>query len=380
MTTSSQTVRSDLDHVQTSDSPPDENFKQMDFAMTGPERAARTRWDSGDSTPVGNDNDLELEPRPSIQSFGSSRMQVKKQQKRSLASYPQKGYQITTTYFYQEIETSWTVVMLIACYGVSGMLDAVTFGVWGVFVAMQTGNTVFLALRVSSPPETQHPMNYTKSLVSIGSYCLGALIFNCLHRAPTNISDAKAPLHRWTLTTSFLIQSALLVTAAILAQADAISTTSKECGTFSSGTPLDPGDRFLDLLPIALLALESAGQVCLSRVLLVNELPTIVLSTLYHDLVAESLSMLRCWRESSTRWEFVVSQKKQIRRLACILALFAGAVIGGYLFRSRGRLAAALWLAAGIKIVISIAWCVWRRKPVTETVISNEVRKPASAR
>lgn len=265
--------------------------------------------------------------------------------------------------------------MLVVCYAVSGMLDAVTFGVWGVFVAMQTGNTIFLALRVSSPPETQHPMNYTKSLVSIGSYCIGGLIFNSLHRAPTRISDASAPLHRWTLTSSFLIQSALLVIAAILAQTDVISTSSKECGTFSSGTIREPGDRFLDLLGIAILALESAGQVCLSRVLLVNELPTIVLSTLYHDFMAESLSTWRCWKESSTRWEFIVSQKKQIRRLACILALFIGAVIGGSVFRSRGSLPAALWLAAGIKIIISVAWCLWRRKPVTETVVSSEEEK-----
>lgn len=380
MPTFSHMVRNDPDQSQTDDSQSSGELKGRDFAIADPERDARAGWGSGDSTSVEDENDLQLQSRPSIQSFESSRIQIKKQQKRSLASFPQKGYQITTTYFYQEIETSWTVVMLIACYGVSGMLDAVTFGVWGVFVAMQTGNTVFLALRVSSPLETQHPLNYTKSLVSIGSYCLGALMFNCLHRSPTKISDSSAPLHRWTLTSSFLIQSALLLAAASLAQADVISTTSKECGSFSSGTTLNPGDRFLDLVPIALLALESAGQVCLSRVLLVNELPTIVVSTLFHDLVAELLSITRCWKESSTRWEFVVSQKKQIRRLACILALFTGAVIGGFLFRSRGRLAAALWLAAGIKIVISITWCLWRRKPGQETVVSNEMEKPASAR
>lgn len=166
--------------------------------------------------------------------------------------------------------------------------------------------------------------------------------------------------------------------AATLAQTDVISSTSKECGTFSSGTPLEPGDRFLDLLGIALLALESAGQVCLSRVLLLNELPTIVLSTLYHDLLAESLSIMRCWKESSARWEYLVTQKKQIRRLACILALFAGAVVGGRVFRSRDRLGAAPWLAAGIKIVISVAWCLWRRKPVTETVVEEE--KPGNRR
>lgn len=139
-------VRNDPDQSQTDDSQSSGELKGRDFAIADPERDARAGWGSGDSTSVEDENDLQLQSRPSIQSFESSRIQIKKQQKRSLASFPQKGYQITTTYFYQEIETSWTVVMLIACYGVSGMLDAVTFGVWGVFVAMQTGNTVFLAL------------------------------------------------------------------------------------------------------------------------------------------------------------------------------------------------------------------------------------------
>lgn len=178
-------------------------------------------------------------------------------------------------------------------------------------------------------------------------------------------------MKRWTLTTSFLMQASLLLTAALLAQMNVISVGDKECGTFSSGTPSSPGDNYIDLLGIAILAIETAGQVCLSRVLLVNELPTIVLSTLYHDLVADSLGVRKCWMESSSIWDFMVSQKRQARRLACILALFSGALIGGFVFQSPAGLAAALWLAFAIKTTIAVTWCLWRRKTVTETVTEN---------
>lgn len=227
-------------------------------------------------------------------------------------------------------------------------------------------NTIVLAMRVSiSPSLSQHPLNYVKSLVSIGSYCLGALIFNCFHKAPTGLSPPRPPLHRWTLTLSFLIQAALVSTVAILAQMEIISSASRGSAAFTSGTPKNPGDHYLDLLGIVILAFESAGQVCLSRVLGVSEIPTIVFTMAYHDLFGESLSTRKCWRESKTKREFLDTQKKQIRRVPCIVFFFGRALVGGFVFdSSKVGFAAVLWIAAGVKVLICTAWCLWKRKDI----------------
>lgn len=168
-------------------------------------------------------------------------------------------------------------------------------------------NTIVLAMRIFiSPSPSQHPLNYVKALVSIGSYCLGAFIFNSLHKAPTGLSQPRPPLHRWTLTFPFLIQAALVSTVATLAQMEIISSASTEGAAFTSGTPKNPGDQYLDLLDIGSLAFESAGQVCLSRVLGV---PIIVFTMAYHDLLGDSLSTRKCCRESKTKREFLDTQK-----------------------------------------------------------------------
>lgn len=227
-------------------------------------------------------------------------------------------------------------------------------------------NTLILAMHISLPPSPfQHPLNYLKSLISIVSYCFGSFIFNCLHKAPTGLSSPRRPLHRWTLTCSFLIQAALVSTVAKMAQSEAVSSSSREGAVFTSGSP---GHHYLELLSIAILSFESAGQVCLSRVLGCAEIPTIVFTLTYHDLVGDSLSTRKYWRESRTWRIFFESQKKQIRRVVCAVLFFGSALIGGFVCKSNRNagFAAALWVAAGVKVLICVAWCLWKRKEATE--------------
>lgn len=97
---------------------------------------------SGDSTPQPGDSTPhsgESPQRPRMQTTGSSVIQIRKETKKSLSSYPRKGYKTTTKYFYQEIDSSWTAVMLVACFFTAGLIDAISFAVWGVFASMQTG-------------------------------------------------------------------------------------------------------------------------------------------------------------------------------------------------------------------------------------------------
>lgn len=61
---------------------------------------------------------------------------------------------------------------LFACSLVSGLCDSVTVNASNVFVSMQTGNTVFLALGASRQPADE-PDLWLHSLVSIASFALG---------------------------------------------------------------------------------------------------------------------------------------------------------------------------------------------------------------
>ena len=91
------------------------------------------------------------------------------------------------------------------------------------------------------------------------------------------------------------------------------------------------------------------------------ELPTIVLSTLYHDFTADLFGTVETWRKSgSVKNFFLVRNMRQEKRLACILALFAGGVVGGEMYKSAAGMAGALWMAAGIKGTIAVAFMVWR--------------------
>lgn len=141
-------------------------------------------------------------------------------------------------------------------------------------------------------------------------------------------------------------------------------------GVFSSGS--DPQQHsepsikenldWLDLCPIALLAFQSAGQVALSRVLGLLELPTIVLSTLFHDFTADLYGLRRSWQQSSSLADFIFNrQRRQEKRLFSMIALFVGGVIGGEMYKSAVGMTGALWLAAALKLAVSFSWLLWKK-------------------
>lgn len=92
-----------------------------------------------------------------------------------------------------------------------------------------------------------------------------------------------------------------------------------------------------------------------------NELPTIVLSTLYHDFTADLLGIAAAWQQSgSIRGFFLDGQRRQGRRAASIVALFLGGIVGGEMFKGSAGMSGGLLLAAGIKGAVCVAWVVWR--------------------
>ncbi|OQV09391.1 hypothetical protein CLAIMM_13517 [Cladophialophora immunda] len=272
-------------------------------------------------------------------------------------------------YLFQELDTSYMSVVLVICFLISGLIDSVAFNTWNCFVNMQTGNTVFAALGLGGQPKASHKQQYYKSLTSIGAFCLGALFFSALHRYPAGASQQLSSLRRVNLIISFFVQTVFIVIAASLVSTNEVSNQPFVAGTFSSGNDEIPPSmiNFLDLCPIALISFQAAGQVTLSRLLSVVELPTIVLSALYHDVCADLYTIRDSWRKSSSLWEFfVVSQRKQERRAACIAALFLGGITGGEMYKSSAGMGGALWLAAGLKFGVLIGWFFWRGQKVGE--------------
>lgn len=110
--------------------------------------------------------------------------------------------------------------------------------------------------------------------------------------------------------------------------------------------------NFLELIPLALLAFQSGGQIVTSRILGFNEVPTTVLTSVYCDIASDPKVLAK-------------DNVKRNRRVAAVLAILLGGIAGGWISRSSARLSVSFWLAAAIKLGISIAWAVWKPKAVT---------------
>lgn len=161
------------------------------------------------------------------------------------------------------------------------------------------------------------------------------------------------------------MQTGLIIVAAALVTVGIVSNRPFIVGTFSSGSHrLEDGTNYTDLIAIIILAFEAAGQVCLSRVLSLIELPTIVLSTLFHDFVGDLYMTRRLWRESTSLWDFLWNKgRRQEKRLLSIIALFLGGVVGGEMYKSKVGMAGALWLASALKGSIVFGFFLWRKQP-----------------
>ncbi|KIV94837.1 hypothetical protein PV10_02567 [Exophiala mesophila] len=278
----------------------------------------------------------------------------------------------TKRYLYNELTVAYMSLVVIVCFFVSGLIDSVAFNSWNCFVQMQTGNTVFAALGLGGQPAASHSQQYYKSLTSIASFCLGALFFNALHRWPTGFHRQPCSRRRLIFILSFSIQTTFIVIPAAIVSANLVSNKPFIAGEFSSGnTSIEPRmTNFLDLCPIAILSFQAAGQVTLSRLLSLMDLPTIVLSTLYHDFVADLYSLRNSWQKKPNILEFFWGpQKRQVTRLGAIISLFLGGIVGGEMYKSSAGMAGALWLAAGLKLLVTLSFLFWKQEiPTTHDV------------
>jgi uncharacterized membrane protein YoaK (UPF0700 family) len=287
-------------------------------------------------------------------------------------------------YRMEDINLEYGWIILMCCYFSSGIIDAVSYSSWSVFVGIQTGvfsfciptksspanranlpgNTIFAGLGLSHQPNSISPHIRTKALISIGSFCMGSVLFGHLHRH-------AGMLRRSIMSLSSLIQLLCVATAAALATEGMVvpSRVAVKCDPASATqigqsitnctdqTPL----TWLAVAPVSFLAFQAAGQVYLSRALGCPDLPTIVLTSLYCDLMANLSGIWTSWRKRETARDFFfVTEKKHGRRFIAILLLWCGAVIGGFASKSPGGPGGALWVAAAVKLGILVAWFFWR--------------------
>jgi uncharacterized membrane protein YoaK (UPF0700 family) len=231
-----------------------------------------------------------------------------------------------------------------------------------------SGNTIFAALGLSGQPLTVHPNAYLKSITSIFAFCIGTLFFSAFHRVPCWFNPNPTPSRRrFILIGSFTIQTTFIIIAAILVRLGLVSNRPSVAGAFSSGNHLSSSpnpeeeDNYKDLIAIALLAFQSAGPVFFSRVLGIVELPTIVLSTLYCDFMADLYRLPASLRNKASWYTFFVNEeRRQFRRLGSILSLFLGGLVGGFMFRNEIGMEGAIWLAAALKGALVLGWVFWR--------------------
>ena len=246
---------------------------------------------------------------------------------RAVAARPTRR-RAAARYWAAEVSRDGAIGPIIACCVVAGLCDSSAYNAWSCFVSMQTGNTIFLALGASGQPAA-HPDGWRRSLVSIALFFAGCLAFGATRRLH--------PLQRRTLAASFALQALCVFAAAALVQAGVVPTV----GATAQGS--------IEMLPLGLLAFQSGGQIVTSRLLGFNEVPTTVLTSVYCDLASDP-------RLLAPLGENV----KRNRRVAAVVAILAGGVAGGWLYRSAAGMASALWLGGAIKLAIAFSWSLWK--------------------
>ncbi|KAJ5425018.1 hypothetical protein N7465_000088 [Penicillium sp. CMV-2018d] len=231
-----------------------------------------------------------------------------------------------------DLDPTYGDLVLIFCYVITGLLDSSAVLIWGSFVSMQTGNTVYFGLGLVGTEDDR----WIKSGVSIAGFCLGSLCFATFHR----VFPAR---RRWVLCASFLAQTLCVCLAAL------IVTIYRP----TRGAPLS----WLVLVPVALIAFQSSGQAVTSRVLNFSGLTSVVLTSTYCDLFSHPEFLSRK----------VVGHAEEMRRIGAVLSLLLGVVLGGLWAHSSVGMMGALWTAAGLKLLIVGTWLAWNGKSEEDT-------------
>jgi uncharacterized membrane protein YoaK (UPF0700 family) len=326
---------------------------------------------SQDATPIptrpsspkpSNPNGLKDEVPLDLQAVNLRAMESARSQQHPRTPNPFKQFK---HHMKEEVNLEYSWIIIMCCFFSSGIIDAVSYNSWSVFVEIQIGNTIFAGLGLSHQPESGSPKGWTKALTSIAGFCIGPVVFDHFHMH-------GGVRRRAVMLVSFFVQFLYILTATVLTTICTVSGRPGAKGEFSSGAwhdqaMMDCIDRtplnWADLATVAILAFQASDQVYLSRALGYNDLPTIVLTILYCDFRSNLHGIYRAWATRQTAKDFFfVKGKKQMRRVIAIVLLFSGAVIGGLARKSPHGSGMALWVAVAVKLGILVAWFCWKKK------------------
>ncbi|KAI7326130.1 hypothetical protein KC315_g7652 [Hortaea werneckii] len=250
------------------------------------------------------------------------------QERATLLGKPDRGQSTVIkvrNHFDVNLNKKWGDLALLLCYIITGLLDSSSVQVWGSFVSMQTGNTVYLGLGIIAPTESTR---WIRSGISIGCFCLGSMMFGHFHRY---FGGRK----RWVMVTSYGLQVLCMVGAALMVS---LGPQTGSGGVVSVWIGL----------PLALIAFQSGGQAYTSRVLQYGGLTSVVLTSIYCDLFSDA-----------KLFAGLAENVERNRRTAAPILLLVGAMIGGVWAHSSIGLAGSLWSAVGLKFLITLGWAFW---------------------
>lgn len=160
----------------------------------------------------------------------------------------------------------------------TGMMDATSFGAFGVFSSNQTGNVIILLSRVIGVHQRYAPGGACAgpALLTTG---LSLAVFLVMAFLSGRLGQHFGHLHRASLAISTLVQAILLLLVAVLIQHS----------VFSPGDVNDSDVTHqyaeLDAAPVALLAASAGLQVSQARCSGFQEIPTAMLTSPMVDLL-----------------------------------------------------------------------------------------------
>ncbi|WP_445504076.1 YoaK family protein [Microvirga sp. G4-2] len=211
-------------------------------------------------------------------------------------------------------------LVLIVLSAVTGLVDAVSvLGLGQVFVANMTGNTVFLGFAVGGTPGFEVP-RYVMALLT---FLVGALAGGWIANA-----FVHSTRRRWLLTVA-AVEAILFWAAAVVALEYDVEN-------------LSPASRLFTLIGLSALAMGLRNATV--RRLKMPDLTTTVLTLTLTGLAADS---------SLSGGE----NKNWRRRIAAVVAIFVGAVIGAVLVRTSG-LVVPLVVTGAIVLIVTIAYAL----------------------
>jgi uncharacterized membrane protein YoaK (UPF0700 family) len=219
--------------------------------------------------------------------------------------------------------------LLLLLSAITGLVDAASvLGLGKVFTANMTGNVVFLGFAAAGTPG----FKWSAYVVAILAFMGGALIAGRVARG-----FIARPLKAWLVRAS-LIEAALLWIAALIAL----------------GIEIDELGSERTYAIIVLTGIAMGLRNATIRQLKVPDLTTTVLTLTITGLAADSSAA----GGSNPNWP---------RRIAAVVSIFVGAVIGAWLMHVSG-LAAALGTAGLIGFVGTVAWA---RHPTAATPVAG---------